>query len=129
MKEDTRERLIRGDIWIRLLYMILFGFAFGIARFIIVVVVVFQFFTILITGRANEPLLKFGNSLSIYVGEILDFQTFNTELQPFPFSPWPDEEAGGGRWLDGEEDESLEDEIDSLEAEDDSEGSEEDSKE
>ena len=102
MKEDTRERLIRGDIWLRLLYMILFAIAFGIARFIIVVTVVFQFFTILISGRANEPLLRFGNSLSIYVGEILDFQTFNTELQPFPFSPWPDEEPGGGRWLDGE---------------------------
>ena len=124
MKEDTRERLIRGDIWIRLLYMILFAFAFGIARFIIVVVVVFQFFTILITGCANEPLLRFGNSLSIYVSEILDFQTFNTELQPFPFSPWPDEAPGGERWLDGKEDE-----IDSREAEEDSEGSEEDSKE
>jgi hypothetical protein len=123
MKEDTRERLIRGDIWIRLLYMILFAFAFGIARFIIVVVVVFQFFTILITGCANEPLLRFGNSLSIYVSEILDFQTFNTELQPFPFSPWPDEQPGGGRWLDGDEDGTA-----SPEAEEDSEGSEEDSK-
>ncbi len=119
MIEDTRERLIRGDIWSRALYMILFAFAFSITKLIVTIVVVFQFFTILFTGCANEPLLKFGNSLAIYVREILDFQTFNTELHPFPFSPWPDEEPGGERWLD--DDESLEDEIDTLESDDDEE--------
>jgi len=113
MIEDTRERLIRGDIWSRALYMILFAFAFSITKLIVTIVVVFQFFTILFTGCANEPLLKFGNSLAIYVREILDFQTFNTELHPFPFSPWPDEEPGGERW--------LEDEIDTLESDDDEE--------
>jgi len=99
--------------------MILFAFAFSITKLIVTIVVVFQFFTILFTGCANEPLLKFGNSLAIYVREILDFQTFNTELHPFPFSPWPDEEPGGERWLD--DDESLEDELDTLESDDDEE--------
>ena len=31
--------------------------------------------------------------------DILEFQTFNSEIKPFPFSPWPDEEHGG-EWLE-----------------------------
>ena len=126
MREDTRERLIRGDIWSRALYMILFAFVYSITKVIVTIVVIFQFFTILFTGCANEPLLKFGNSLAIYVREILEFQTFNTEIHPFPFSPWPDEEPGGDRWLDDEADESLEDEMDALDSD---EGSDEDADE
>ena len=130
MKEDTRERLIRGDIWSRALYMILFAFIYSIIKFIVTIVVVFQFFSVLITGCANEPLLRFGNSLAIYVREILELQTFNTELHPFPFSPWPDEDPGGDRWLDDDEmDESLEDELDALESNNDEpDSSEEDPK-
>jgi hypothetical protein len=101
MEESTRERLIRGDIWVRALFMVLFAIAFGLTRVIIVFVVIFQFLAVLITGRANEPLLQFGKNLSVYILEILEFQTFNTELRPFPFSPWPDEEPGGEEWIDG----------------------------
>ncbi|MCH7742290.1 MAG: DUF4389 domain-containing protein [Proteobacteria bacterium] len=99
MKERTRQSLVSSDIWFRLLYMLLFAIAFGIARFILGFLVIFQFFTVLFTREVNEPLLQFGKNLSIYVYEILEFQTFNTELHPFPFSPWPDEEPGGEEWL------------------------------
>ena len=101
MEDSTRERLIRGDIWVRALFMVLFAIAFGLTRVIIVFVVIFQFLAVLITGRANEPLLQFGKNLSVFILEILEFQTFNTELRPFPFSPWPDEEPGGEEWVDG----------------------------
>ncbi len=112
MEESTRERLIRGDIWVRALYMVLFGIAFGLTRVIIVFVVIFQFVTILFTGRTNEPLLQFGKNLSVFIFEILEFQTFNTEQRPFPFSPWPDEEPGGEVWIDGAFfDTDIEDEI------------------
>ena len=100
MKESTRQGLVSSDIWIRALYMVLFAIAFGIARFIIGFLVIFQFFAVLFTRRVNEPLLQFGKNLSIYISEILEFQTFNTEEHPFPFSPWPDEEPGGEQWLD-----------------------------
>lgn len=100
MKESTRQRLVSGDIWIRALYMALFAIAYSIAKLIIVFLVIFQFVAVLFTRRANEPLLQFGKNLSIYIFEILEFQTFNTELRPFPFSPWPDEEPGGEEWLE-----------------------------
>jgi hypothetical protein len=75
--------------------------------------VIFQFLAVLVTGRANEPLLQFGKNLSVYILEILEFQTFNTELRPFPFSPWPDEEPGGDEWVDGAFfDDSVDDAVD-----------------
>jgi hypothetical protein len=117
MEESTRERLIRGDIWVRALYMVLFGIAFGLTRVIIVFVVIFQFVSVLFIGRANEPLLQFGKNLSVFIFEILEFQTFNTEQRPFPFSPWPDEEPGGEEWVDGAFfDNDIEDEIAEEEA-------------
>jgi Domain of unknown function (DUF4389) len=110
MEEITRQRLIRSKIWIRGLYMLIFVIAYSIAKLIIVFLVIFQFLAILFTGRANEPLLQFGKNLSVYFLEILEFQTFNTELRPFPFSPWPDEEPGGEEWLD-ETDSDTDDEV------------------
>ncbi|MFT5208568.1 MAG: hypothetical protein ACI9CE_000282 [Flavobacterium sp.] len=132
MKDETRENLVNTNLWIRALNMVLFMFAYGLAKAIIVFVALFQFISILFTGRANAPLLSFGKNLSVFIYEVLEFQTFNTEIRPFPFSTWPDEEHGGGVWLedgpvvDREEDrgsnesnDDLADEIDQLNNSDD----------
>jgi len=110
MREETRENLVNPNIWIRALNMVLFMFAYGIAKAIIVFVTLFQFISILFTGRANEPLLSFGKNLSVFIYEVLEFQTFNTEIRPFPFSTWPDEEHGGSVWVDGEVEDTVEEE-------------------
>jgi len=80
--------------------MVLFSIAFSLAKMIIVILVIFQFLSILVTGQANAQLLRLAKNLSVYLLEVLEFQTFNTERHPFPFSPWPDEEPGGEVWLD-----------------------------
>ena len=98
MEEATRQRLTSTDIWTRALYMVLFAIAYAVTRFILGFLVVFQFLVVLITGQANEPLLKFGTNLSTYVYQLLQFQTFNSEEHPFPFAPWPDDEPGDNRW-------------------------------
>ena len=103
MEEKLRSNMMSSDIWLRAVYMVLFAIAFSITKLIITVLVIFQFISILVTSRANEQLLQFGKNLSVYVLEILDFQTFNTERRPFPFSPWPDEEPGGDDWLDDDD--------------------------
>ncbi|MFT5562679.1 MAG: hypothetical protein ACI9Z9_002564, partial [Litorivivens sp.] len=60
----------------------------------------FQFFSALLTGSVNEPLLKFAKNGSIYIQEVLEFLTFNSEIRPFPFTSWPDEAHTGEDWLD-----------------------------
>ena len=118
MEDKTRRNMTSSDIWSRAPYMVLFAIAFGVAKIITILLVLFQFIAILVNGRANEQLLRFGRNLSYYVLEMLEFQTFNTELRPFPFSPWPDEEPGGDVWLDSEDDD-VDDYMKSSEAESD----------
>ncbi|MBL4682337.1 MAG: DUF4389 domain-containing protein [Pseudomonadales bacterium] len=117
MKNETRENLVNPSIWIRALNMVLFMFAYSFAKAILAFVVLVQFVSVLVTGRANLPLLKFGKNLSVYIYEILDFQTFNTEIRPFPLSPWPEEDHGGYIWLDEpgfHEEEKAEEDIEEV---------------
>lgn len=101
MDPALKARLTSSDLWMRLLYMILFTVAYGLAELVMTVAVIFQFFFILLSGSANEPLLRLGQNLTRYIADIVRFLTFNTEDRPFPFADWPDEPAGGERWQDG----------------------------
>ena len=82
-----------GTIWKRGLYMLLFAFLIGVAKFITFLVVVLQFFLILVNGAPNNQLLAFGKSLSVYTYQIMLFLTFNSETQPYPFDEWPSKNA------------------------------------
>lgn len=102
MEAALKQRLTSRNLWTRAIYMVLFFVAYLVAEFILTVLVIFQFLVILLTGQANEPLLKLGNNLSTYVYQILQFVTFNSEEQPFPFAAWPDDEPGDSRWISDE---------------------------
>lgn len=106
MDPELKARLTSRDLWMRLVYMILFAIAYGLAELLMTVVVIFQFVFILLTGSANEPLLRLGQNLTRYIADLIRFQTFNTEHKPFPFDDWPEETPGGERWrgpADGDE--------------------------
>lgn len=102
MEEAVQNRLTNRSVWTRGLYMVLFFIAYSVAELLIVCAVIFQFFTVLITGRANQPVLKFGNNLSTYAYQIFRYQTFNSETRPYPFSDWPDERSEDNPWIDPE---------------------------
>ncbi len=102
MDEEIKQRLTSRDIWVRALYMVLFGIAYSIAELVIVLLVIAQFLIIMFMGHANENLLKLGTNLSTYVYQVFQFQTFNTETRPFPFADWPNEEFGGSHWTEDE---------------------------
>ena len=60
MKEEMRENLIDEGIWMRGVFMLLFVIAYNIAEVLIVLVALFQFVAVLITGRVNETVLRLG---------------------------------------------------------------------
>ena len=99
MDDELRQRLTSKHLWSRALYMVLFVVAYVVAETLITLAAIFQFLSVLITGSANSPLLKFGLNLSTYIYQIVRFQTFNTEEKPFPFSDWPAGEPDENRWL------------------------------
>ena len=77
------------NVWKRGLAMLLFGFIAGFVRFIITMISLFQFISLLFTEKPNFPLVKFGQSLNNYLYQINQFLTINSEIYPFPFADWP----------------------------------------
>ena len=91
-RSDLEKNVTRGSTWLRLVFMIILGFLWGISRVVTAAVVVIQFFNVLLTGDTNKQLKTLGHSLAIYSYQITDYLTFNTEHRPFPFDgEWPTE--------------------------------------
>ncbi|MDH3451420.1 MAG: DUF4389 domain-containing protein [Gammaproteobacteria bacterium] len=86
---ELKGNLTRGEIWLRGLHMLLFAIAYTVAEIVLTVIIIFQFFSSLITARVNDRLLKLGQQLGTYIYQLLLFFTFNTEERPYPFTAWP----------------------------------------
>jgi hypothetical protein len=93
-KTELEQNLTSRNTWMRLIYMLLFGFIFWLSSMVLVVVVVLQFLHVLIAGKGNDNLSLFGGQLGVYFRQIIDFLCYNDEQQPFPFGDWPN--TGGG---------------------------------
>lgn len=89
MSNELKAHLKERKTWLRGLYMLLFAIFYSVAEIVVTVVVLFQFLLALFTGRTNERLLKLGQSLGTYIYQILQFLTFNSDYQPYPFGAWP----------------------------------------
>jgi len=89
MDDDIKESLTATETWVRGLYMILFTIIYSITELVLTAVVIFQFVIYLLTRDTNDRLLEFGEDLGIFIYQIIQFLTFNSEEKPFPFGPWP----------------------------------------
>ena len=82
-----------GNIWMRGLIMIVMAILFGIAETVLFIMAVIQFFWVVFTGNKNEKLSSFGAALGRWVKQVVEFQTMETDERPFPWAPWPGENA------------------------------------
>jgi hypothetical protein len=90
MQESAQpQRLQPRDVWKRGLFMLLFAFAFGIGQMLLNAIAIVQFLWLLFAREPNNPLIRFGNSLSVWLADVARFQTCVSEQKPFPFRPWP----------------------------------------
>ncbi len=99
-KSELEQNLTARNTWVRLIYMLLFGFIFWIGSIVLTMVVVLQFLHMLIAGKANDNLLHFGRQLGIYYRQVIDFLCYSDEYQPFPFGAWPKAESGQDKSAD-----------------------------
>lgn len=88
MSEATKVAVTDSNTWMRIVYMVLFGFVYSIAEVVMIAIAVVQVLFKLFTGEVNENLLKLGKQVVKYIFNIMQFLTFNTEEKPFPFSTW-----------------------------------------
>jgi len=89
MSNEIKENIKQQSTWIRALYMLLFALFYSVAEIVLFAVVVVQFFFKLFTGQTNPRLLMLGQSIATYIYQIIQFLTFNSDYQPYPFGPWP----------------------------------------
>ncbi|MDO8839573.1 MAG: DUF4389 domain-containing protein [Parvibaculum sp.] len=79
----------RRDLWMRLVYMIVFWFLGNVAFSVAIFLGAVQFVVILVTGGKNEELRAFSRNLVQYVWECLAFVIFAREDKPFPLGKFP----------------------------------------
>lgn len=85
------EHVRSKSTWLRLLFMVVMVLLYAISRIVVAAVVLIQFFYVLFTGAAHEPLIRFGQSLATYSYQIILYLTYNSEIRPFPFDAgWPE---------------------------------------
>jgi hypothetical protein len=88
MEEQINENLKKTSTWKRIFFMLIFAAIGGLVRMLLWAVILLQIASVLLTGNANENVLKFSRNLALYTYHIIAFLTFNTETLPYPFSEW-----------------------------------------
>ena len=87
---DLGKNVKTKSTWLRLLFMVVIGVTWSIAVFVTGAVIIVNFFYVLFTGKTNNKLTEFGQSLATYLYQVARFMTFNTETRPFPIDEdWP----------------------------------------
>ena len=90
MNNEMKSSLTAADTWKRGLFMVLFVVIYSIAEFVLGMIVFFQFLHVLFNREINERLRELTTDISVFIYQILQFLTFNSEVKPYPFAAWPD---------------------------------------
>lgn len=89
MANHSNHNLTNPDVWIRLLYMIIFWFLLVLARFAVGLLAVLQSFLVLLAGAPNDHLRRMGGAIAVWTLQTMRFLTFSSDDKPFPFQDWP----------------------------------------
>ena len=75
MTDELKEHVKDSSVWVRLLFMLLFSVLYWAAEMVLAVVVLFQFFSVLFTGKKNSQVLALGAQLSTYAYQVFRYLT------------------------------------------------------
>ena len=85
MNTIKKEEILKPNKWIRLIFMVLYAFAFNFAVSICIGLSLVQFLFFLFTGKANPSIANFNSYMIEFYNDTLAFLLFETEEKPFPF--------------------------------------------
>ncbi|WP_444943728.1 DUF4389 domain-containing protein [Microbulbifer sp. ZKSA006] len=106
--DNLKRNLTSGNQWVRLIYMVLFAVCLQVAAWLLMAVVILQFLFSIINGKPNDNLRRFGDQLSSYVYQAIQFLIYNSDEKPFPFSEWPESDVEDLSGYEGAEEVSAE---------------------
>lgn len=88
--EDLNEGIRNRDTWFRGLKTLVLLLFLAVARFALIVVVIYQFCFCLVRNRPSELVMPVGPWLARYVELTILYVTWSTDYVPFPFAPLRD---------------------------------------
>lgn len=89
---EPKQNFTRLDAIIRFAMAIVCYIALCIVtRVLIGLVMLFQFFHLIITKTVSQPVLGFSNRLNYYSYRLMRYVTLCENPRPFPFGPYPKE--------------------------------------
>ena len=94
---EIARNLTNPEVWIRLVFMLLYAAAFYLAVWVGGAVAVIQLAFKLISGKSIPRLAIFGTNLGTYLSQVLAFETFGSERRPWPMTPFPASAGAPGR--------------------------------
>ena len=86
---EIKRNIGAGESWLRLLFMVVMAVLYTVALNVIVAVAVFQWLHLLFTGRSNRNVTGFSDGLASWTQQTMRYLLVNSEVKPYPFSPWP----------------------------------------
>ena len=92
-QDQIKANLLSTDFWIRIVFMVIFALVLWALWLVVIVICVMQTEIVMITSEVNPQLQKLGAIAATYLGQIVSFMVFATEVKPFPFTPFPDASA------------------------------------
>ena len=95
MNDNNRTNFANPDLWIRLIYMVLFGLLSWLARVVVLIIAAVQFLLVLLAGSGNHNLRRLGDSIARWTQQTYLFLSFASEQKPYPFQDWPAPEESG----------------------------------
>ncbi len=94
--DDVTDHLKERSTWLRIFFMVGFALALYVVGIVILFITLAQVLFNIFTGADNRNLRRLGADLAEYVNQILRYLTYNTDVRPFPFSPFPDQSDADG---------------------------------
>ena len=88
--DEILDNLKQPSSWVRLLFMAAFAVVLYIILMpVVIVLTIAQALFSILKGGPNPNLRYFGLALEEYIGQVVRFLSYNSELKPFPFSDFP----------------------------------------
>lgn len=86
---DFKNNLTSDAFWLRTLFIVAFFIVYRVSDVVLMLLTVAQWLFQLFTGKVNESLAGFGDSLGRYVQQIVAYLSGASEEKPYPFQEWP----------------------------------------
>ena len=88
---NLKDNLLNSKTWIRILLILLAYVPRVLVMWLVNAIAFVQCLFVLITGRKSDNIDSFSIMLGTYLVQILDYQTFVSDMTPWPIGTFPDD--------------------------------------